>query len=546
VRALIPMLVLVACSADGPGRNDLTELTSLRVEPAEVDVASVAIGAEPIDFTAFAVFSDGTEQEVDVVEWSVSNRSAGTIDDAGLFSPSASNGGVTWVTARLSGVEGYAVVTVVFQQDILEDEVSPSLFDGPASPVTGKWQYPPDGVNLPRNTPSVHFQWRSMNAEVYRLRFRSAITDTSVYTRDTEWIADPDVWGSIVSTNAGGDLSVELSGAGPDGVFAEAPLTIHVNRLDADGSIIYWAADGNALFEVPYGEEAREFLRPQGFGCLGCHAISSDGKVAATWDGADGRLGIVRAEDPSDYVIGVGASGNANFSSFSPDGSLILVTLQGNIRMIDANTGQNLGIVVTGGNATHIDWSPDGSRIAFTRAVATGGSISDISLPINADSYISVMDWFGGTNFGNERTIADPPGRPPSGYRAYYPAFSPDGEWIAFNVSREDCYDDADSQLWMVDSEGVNPPIRLRNAAPEGVNTNSWPRWGPLPDDDVLWLTFASRRPYGRVTSGSNPQIWVSAIDPVKAESGEDPSFAAFWLPGQNERTGNHIPVWVP
>lgn len=536
---------LSGCMSGGGG-PDLSELSGIRVEPSEISLDSRPEGSDPVDFTAYATFTDGSEQEVDLVEWSVSNRSTGTIDEQGRFTPAGTNGGVTWVTARLSGLEGYAVATVVHRQEIFEDEVNPSVFEGTATPVTGKWQYPPDGVNLPRNTPSVHFQWRSMNADVYRLRFRSDITDTSVYVRDTEWVADPDVWGSIVSTNAGGSLTVELSGARPDGVEAEPPITIHVNRLDASGSIIYWAADGNALYEVPYGEESRVFLRPDGWGCLGCHAISSDGKVAATWDGADGRLGVVRAEDPSEYVIGVGSSGNSNFMSFSPDGSLMLVTLQGNIRMIDANTGQNLGIVVSGGNATHIDWSPDGSRIAFTRAVATGGSISDISLPTTADSYIAVMDWYGGTNFGNERTVADPPGRPPSGYRAYYPAFSPDGDWIAFNVSREDCYDDADSQLWMVDAEGERPPIRLRNAAPEGVNTNSWPRWGPLPDDDVLWLTFASRRPYGRQTMGQTPQIWVSAIDPKRAESGEDPSFPSFWLPGQDERTGNHIPVWVP
>jgi Tol biopolymer transport system component len=156
------------------------------------------------------------------------------------------------------------------------------------------------------------------------------------------------------------------------------------------------------------------------------------------------------------------------------------------------------------------------------------------------------MEWFGGTNFGNEVTIADPPGTPPTGFRAYYPAFSPDGRWIAFNTSKGDAYDDTDSQLWLADADGANPPLRLRKAAPEGVNTNSWPRWGPLPDDDILWLTFASRRPYGRVTQGFNPQIWVTAIDPTQAEAGEDPSFSSFWLPGQETNTSNHIPMWVP
>jgi hypothetical protein len=37
----------------------------------------------------------------------------------------------------------------------------------------------------------------------------------------------------------------------------------------------------------------------------------------------------------------------------------------------------------------------------------------------------------------------------------------------------------------------------------------------------------------------------VAAFDPKKAKQGLDPSWAAFWLPGQDEAHNNHIPVWV-
>lgn len=543
---LLAPIWLAACTSTGGNPVDLTELQGIEVSPPEITVPSWQEGELPTQFIAEAVFNDGTRQELDLVEWSVSNRSAGAIDEAGRFTPSATNGGVTWVTARLSGIEGYAVAHVVYEQEVVPEDINPAWFDREATPVSGNWQYPADGVNLPRNTPSIHFQWRSISgADVYKLRFKSEITDTSVYVRDNEWIADPDLWAQIVSTNAGGQIEVTLSGATPDAVFEEQPITIHVNRLDADGSIIYWTTNGNSLQEIPYGEDAKVFLRPGNFGCLGCHVISSDGNVALTWDSGDGRLGVVRADDPDTAVIAAGAAGNANFKAFSPDGSLLLATMTGKLRLIEVATGRNLGVVAGGGNITHVDWSPDGSRIAFTR-VTGSNYFYDFQLPSDSDSYIVTMEWFGGTNFGNEVTIADPPGKPPSGFRAYYPAFSPDGRWIAFNTSKGDAYDDGDSQLWLADADGANPPIRLRKAAPEGINTNSWPRWGPLPDDDILWLTFASRRPYGRVTQGFNPQIWVTAIDPKQAEAGEDPSFSSFWLPGQETNTANHIPMWVP
>jgi len=96
----------------------------------------------------------------------------------------------------------------------------------------------------------------------------------------------------------------------------------------------------------------------------------------------------------------------------------------------------------------------------------------------------------------------------------------------------------------VVDREGKRAPIRLDAANATGDLTNSWPRWGPLPDDDVLWLAFGSKRSYGSITSGS-AQIWLAGFDPAKAEAGQDPSWPAFWLPGQDPTTANHLPLWV-
>ena len=72
---------------------------------------------------------------------------------------------------------------------------------------------------------------------------------------------------------------------------------------------------------------------------------------------------------------------------------------------------------------------------------------------------------------------------------------------------------------------------------------NSYPRWAPLSDDDVMWLAFSSRRLY----AGQDvpmPNVWVSAIDAAAAEVGQDPSSPAFWLPGQDHGTDNHLAVW--
>ena len=59
----------------------------------------------------------------------------------------------------------------------------------------------------------------------------------------------------------------------------------------------------------------------------------------------------------------------------------------------------------------------------------------------------------------------------------------------------------------------------------------------------LLWIAFSSVRPYPLAQAASE-QIWVCGIDPAKAYQGEDPSTPAFWLPGQQQNTSNHLPVW--
>ncbi|MCK6518693.1 hypothetical protein L6R46_27005, partial [Myxococcota bacterium] len=103
-------------------------------------------------------------------------------------------------------------------------------------------------------------------------------------------------------------------------------------------------------------------------------------------------------------------------------------------------------------------------------------------------------------------------------------------------------YASAKAEVMLVKADG-SVDLRLDMANGEGELQNSYPRWGPLPDSDVLWLAFSSKRDYAPADFGL-PQIWVSAIDTAKAEQGQDPSSAPFWLPGQSTMSDNHLPYW--
>lgn len=542
MRWLVPTL-LAACGRPVGGLDfeDPADF-EIFVEPAAIEVTTGPGGSAPVQFVAQAAHGDGGLFDLDVVEWRLSNRSVGTLDEQGLFTASGLTGGAAWVTAELDGVEGRAELLVTYRQQEVVGAADPDVFTADPTPTEGRWLYPEDGVNVPRNTPGLRFQWNGEEGATYRVAFRSDFTAWDVYTDQPEYLAESATWARIAATNAGGRVEVTLSVALPDGsVLREAPLLVNVNRMDADGSIIYWSTNKQGLVEIPFGGQATDlFTAAQNGGrCVGCHALSSDGKLAFTYDGGDQPLGLKRLDDLSDIIPYPGPEVTepvrGNFSTFSPDGRFLLVATRGALKLYDADTGAFLRDVLASGNASHPAWSPDGTRVAFT---LSEGHDLDWAMP--GELRIAVLEHQGDGRFGAWRVLVDPD--PP--YNAYYPAWSPDGAWLAFNQSTGDANDDPDARVWVVDADGARPPVQLRAANADGELTNSWPKWAPLPDDDVLWLAFGSTRAYGRRVSGV-PQLWLAAFDPSRAQRGEDPSWPAFWLPGQDETTGNHIPVWV-
>ncbi|MBM4391290.1 MAG: PD40 domain-containing protein [Deltaproteobacteria bacterium] len=153
-------------------------------------------------------------------------------------------------------------------------------------------------------------------------------------------------------------------------------------------------------------------------------------------------------------------------------------------------------------------------------------------------------------NLGAATTLYEPEYQAANTLNVFYPAFSPDGRWVAFNMALGSSYDNENAQLYVISVDGGEPiPLAAANFA-EGI-TNSWPHWGPLPDDEVFWLAFASKRAYGDIVNDGvtdpsllQSQIWVAAFRPALAEAGGDPSSPAFWLPNQDPETSNHTSYW--
>ena len=81
------------------------------------------------------------------------------------------------------------------------------------------------------------------------------------------------------------------------------------------------------------------------------------------------------------------------------------------------------------------------------------------------------------------------------------PVVSPDGEWVAYTVSRVDAKEDKNgSQLWMVSWDGKQD-VQL-TFSKDGAGE---PQWSP----DGRWLAFTSGREAAGEGAGKGSQVWV-------------------------------------
>jgi WD40 repeat protein len=215
--------------------------------------------------------------------------------------------------------------------------------------------------------------------------------------------------------------------------------------------------------------------------------------------------------------------------------------------MVAAKSTGGWGVIARTGDtrgAVTPDWSHDGATIAYTSTDSTkDGHVGDNAQ--NVDIYTVPY------NAGAGGTATPVAGASEPGVAEYYPDFSADDRYIAFNRVQNgtgQIYYKREGEIYVVPATGgtairlaANDPVACTNEASPGV-TNSWPKWSPTvrvgPEgspsagNKYYFLLFSSTRqsPFQLQGNGSAPASQLYLATMVEHPDGSIQTYPAMYL----------------
>ena len=477
----------------------------------------------------------------------------------------------------------------------------------PASPPL--LEYPENATVLPANLPPIEYQWSKSDGTAFRVHLTGKYLDMWVYTTAADWTPDKDVWPVLRASttdqpDAGTAWLVEsLSAAKVKRASTSRTFNTAVDSID-DSAIYVWQSSTGTFriidvglgkdFPLPTDSPQLQPNQP----CSGCHRISRDGKrFAFTYNGGNFNFGSLAYDSTAKLYkqkITPTPAFRGTYAAFDPleatRAPAMLVTVPDNVPQNTAGTVRlelrdpdtnavvpsNLATAIAQldptnpGRATSMpDWSADGSFVVFSAYSSNAAYVRLLGDDIVNASIVEMPVTFGGGTytFGAPKVLvaANTAANPDTGVNNFLPTVSPDGTAVAFtrangwwSIKTQQSLLNLSGQISLV-RRSDNQVFTLANGSPGTGVSNTWPQWAPTVGSRYAWLAFGSERAYGHELTvankscgslvqgqGSCKQLWIMAVDMAKVKNGTvDPSFAPFWIPGQNIHAQYVSPQWT-
>lgn len=435
-----------------------------------------------------------------------------------------------------------------------------SLFGGATPKVPGTDAtkepaivYPSHETMFPINVSHIRHDWTGGTGnDLYMLEFKGPKTTVKVYTTQLTWEPDDVAWDWIAESNKGSAVVLTvraLAQATPTDIWESKPITLYFSDAEVEGAIYYWSTGTAGVMKALVSDKipVKFYTDPTATDagtCVACHTLSRDGKRLAVGYGGE-KLREASVPDRKTIVPAAGGTAPAmSWSTFSPDGKLLLLAAAGKLTLIDADTGlpvgANNGLVPlpTGKVASMPDWNALGDSVVIALGAKGGGKSIE-------GSSIAVLPYNNGA-WGTPNVLVAAGAAPDNNF---FPVWSPDSKWIAYVNAQAQSKDAVSATLKLVSASGGTPVTltrlnqRVNNA--DGVTAigNSMPTWAPSTKPGTFWLAFSSLRAYSivRPKDDKEDQIWIAAINPTAS----DPGYSGFWAPFQSVEEGNHRAFWT-
>jgi hypothetical protein len=461
---------------------------------------------------------------------------------------------------------------------------------------------PEVGALYPNNWLRPRFVWNTSNSQnlfELRLHVENQANDLVVYTAQNGWTMPKAMWVALSAHSQDVPMTVSVRGGlltGTSTTLTNEALgssgPIGIAPVSAPGTIVYWAIlngqSGSAdlkgfsvgdetvgtVLTPPQVQERAEAGAPP---CIGCHAATPDGlNVGFMLGYAEGAPG---AYTDSIATLGVDAAPGLVPSFLTADGKAAMDSFGGIPAYSPAYWSAGERLVLLSDVGTDLNWvNLSGTGAAAKGVVARMGDTGLVTDPVWSHDgktivYTSAGSVYNGRQAGGPMVLYSVPyndgmggmatpitGIAQSGMAQYYPAISPDDQYIVFNSapSGDDPYSDGEDQIYLSPIGGVtggggptrlnanDPPACLTGERSPGV-TNSWAKWSPSAQyvsvlgNTYYWVVFSSTR-YPIGSAAGQPQLYISGI--VVDSKGNATTYASLYLWNQPATEHNHTPAW--
>jgi len=484
VLGVIAGCALVACArgagdghgSDGGGDSDAPNPVTATLSIAPAASALVILNGVPqhATYTATLTWTDGTTRDVTADTQFGIDGNFGTFAANVLTINAAAR---TQVMGLYHDKTASADVTASALTVRIDPSLPPTivdLFGGPADPSPRlQINYPPAGTVMPRNIDDFEVHWTDGNLnDAFEVSLTTDLHEVRLYVpggnglstagpmaswgafQETEWVSSVSVAKSVVYQVRGANRDV------PRGV-STAMQTVQLSNEKMDGGLYYWASTSvsgaTGIFRYDMHDPAWPLVRPTAAEpfltttetngrCVACHVLSRDGsKVAVTYEDTS-TPGPGTFIDVPSFVKTKAVPPDVaswNFGTFTPDNTQFLSVEHGILVVRDVATQAVLATMTTtppSAWVTQPDLSPDGKQLVYVRPALSGTDLDFKAGQIYVRSYVEATHTFG----TEVQLLSD-------GTNNFFPSWSPDGNWIAFNKSNagELAYDDNTTSVWV-------------------------------------------------------------------------------------------------